>query len=106
MKTSTPNSARNRFLHGLRLWLLTACMLIVGGRAMATTYYSYGNGSSTNLASWWTVNNGTGSNPANFTSGDTFIIQSGSSYTGTTPWTVSGTGAAIQINGALTVSNT
>jgi autotransporter-associated beta strand protein len=68
-------------------------------------YYSSASASDpTSLSSWWTGNNGTGANPANFTSGDTFIIQNGHTYTvasGVT-WTnnaaTGGTAATLQIN--------
>jgi len=80
---------------------------------MATIYYSgSATGDPTLLTSWWTGTGATGSNPANFTSGDTFIIQSGNNYTLASGaiWTVNattaGTAATVQINsgGTLTYS--
>lgn len=88
---------------------MTVLILLSSLNSMATTYFSgSATGDPTLVTSWWTGTGGTGSNPANFTSGDTFIIQSGHNYTipnGTT-WTVNaitgGTAATIQINGILT----
>lgn len=82
----------------------------------STTYYSgAATGDPTSVFSWWTGTNGTGYNPPNFTSGDTFIIQSGHSYASTSPvnsnWQVDastgGTAATVQINsgGTLTLGN-
>ena len=72
------------------------------------TYYSYSATGTdpTLVASWWTGTAGTGTHPANFTSGDTFIIQSANTMTATAAWTVSG-GATITINsgGTLDLAN-
>lgn len=74
-------------------------------------YYSgAATGDPTSLTAWWTGNNGSGAHPADFTSGDTFIIQNGHNYTIPTlgTWTVNattaGTAATVQINstGVLT----
>jgi len=92
---------------------MISLLLLSSLNSMATTYFSgSATGDPTLLASWWTGTGGTGSNPVNFTSGDTFIIQSGHNYTipNATTWTVNattgGTAATIQINGVLTFTLT
>ncbi len=85
--------------------LVTVMTLLIGNELMATTYYSgSATGDPTLTTSWWDTTSGTGNHPANFTSGDTFIIQSPHNYTmapGVT-WTVNattgGTAATVQIN--------
>ncbi|MBK7375305.1 MAG: autotransporter-associated beta strand repeat-containing protein [Chitinophagaceae bacterium] len=82
---------------------------------LVTTYYSNGDNAPNLVGSWKTNRDGTGTSPANFTSGNIFIIQ-GSGNGGTTPhsmtttanWTVSGANSVVIIeNGAtLTASNT
>ena len=67
----------------------------------ATNYYSAtGGGDPSVLTNWWTVSNNTGSHPANFTSGDNFIMQS--NMTSNSNWTVSGVGSLITINSGFT----
>lgn len=91
-------------------------LLHVSINSNAATYYSTAGGTlnPTTLTFWKTARNGTGTSPANFTSGDIFVVQ-GSGNGGTTPhlittntnWTISGTNSKLQIeNGAsLTSSN-
>ena len=71
------------------------------------SYYSNGSGDPAVLANWKTARNGTGSSPSNFTSGETFIIESGDSMTTTTTWSISGTSSKLQIEngGTLTANN-
>jgi hypothetical protein len=77
----------------------------------ANTYYST-NSLAPNLTTTWHVNrNGTGASPANFTSGDIFVIQANHSLATTANWTISGTnsklwietGATLQGNNKITV---
>ncbi len=69
----------------------------------ANTYYST-NGAAPNATTGWHTNrNGTGSSPANFTSGDIFIIQSGHYLTTTNAWTISGTAAKLIIETGATL---
>jgi hypothetical protein len=67
----------------------------------AVTYYSKVGQSNPNALANWTVNSdGSGANPANFTTaGDIFIVQSGHSYTTSAAWNVTGT---VQVDGTLT----
>ena len=74
--------------------------------AHPVTYYSIAAGSDPTLTgSWWTGNNGTGANPSDFLSGDTFIIQNGHNYAiaSGASWFINasnaGTAATIQVNG-------
>src|SRR5207247_7616662 len=79
----------------------------VGSAWATTTYYSQGSVDPTVNTNWNSIRAGGGSTPANFTSGDVFVIQNGHSM-GTTPaWSVSGTGAKIQIEsgGTLTANS-
>ena len=64
--------------------------------ARAATYYSQPPNANV-LTNWNSNPAGGGSTPANFTSGDTFIIQTNHTMTNTGSWTLSG-GATIQIN--------
>lgn len=70
----------------------------------ALTYYSNGSGDPALLASWKTERNGTGSSPANFTSGESFVIESGDVMTTTTVWAISGTNSKLQIESGGTLS--
>src|ERR1041385_5389267 len=83
-------------------------------RATGSTYYSQGNLPPNLISSWNTLRAGGGSTPPNFTSGDIFVIQGTGngattphSMTTNAPWTVSGSGAEVQVeNGAaLSVAN-
>ena len=81
-----------------------------GVTADATTpkiYYSQGSVAPNTMASWNTVRGGSGSSPANFTSGDTFIIQNGHAMATSANWTISGSSAKLQIesSGTLTANN-
>jgi hypothetical protein len=69
----------------------------------ATTYYSV-NSLAPNLTTSWHINrNGIGSSPANFTSGDIFVVQTGHSLTTTANWTISGTNSKLQLETAATL---
>ena len=68
--------------------------------AVPNTYYSVGTGLSPSTLTSWT--NSLGASPANFTGGDTFIIQSGHSLTPPGSWTISG-GATLIINSGGTL---
>jgi len=77
----------------------------------ATTYYST-NGVAPNLTTAWHINrNSTGASPANFTSGDLFVVQTNHSLTTTANWTISGinsrllieTGGTLRGNNKITV---
>ena len=73
----------------------------------ATTYYSQGSLAPNLTSSWNSNRGGGGSTPANFTSGDKFIIQNSHSMVTTSNWTISGSSAEIQIEsgGTLTAAN-
>jgi len=75
-------------------------------------YYSgAASATATNPTAWWTGNNGTGANPADFNSGDTFIIQNGHNYYLETNmvWSVNavnaGIAATLQINSGGHLTN-
>ena len=68
--------------------------------AVGNNYYSVGTGISPSTLTSWT--NSLGANPANFTGGDTFIIQNGHSLTPPGSWTLSG-GATLIINSGGTL---
>src|SRR5689334_23303678 len=72
----------------------------------ATTYYSTNN-TAPNVTTNWHVNtNGTGATPANFTSGDIFVIQTGHLLTTTANWSISGTNGKLLIQtGATLLAN-
>ena len=78
--------------------VITVALLLLAltPAARAATYYSQPPNANV-LTNWNSNPAGGGSTPANFTSGDTFIIQTNHTMTNTGSWTVSG-GATIQIN--------
>lgn len=90
--------------------LVVMTTLLTGHELMATTYLSKATTGDPTLLTAWT--NSAGANPADFTSGDTFVIQSGHNYTIplATDWTVnattSGTAATVQINSGGTLTFT
>ncbi len=72
----------------------------------ATTYYSQGNLDPGLLSSWDSNRAGGGGAPGNFTSGDTFTIQTNNSMATTAAWAVGGAGCAIVIeNGGMFTAN-
>lgn len=71
----------------------------------ATTYYSKSSGNLNVTTSWGDQTNGSGTNPANFTtSGDIFIVANRSSYIHTTTW-VLGSGNRVQIGNGSSAIN-
>ncbi|HSY20180.1 MAG TPA: hypothetical protein VK815_17680, partial [Candidatus Acidoferrales bacterium] len=95
------------------IWLCAVLLIFSLATGKATTYFSgSATGDPTLTTSWWTGTGGTGSHPADFLSGDTFIIQSGHNYTipHNIIWTVNATGAGtaatVQINSGGTLTFT
>jgi len=91
-------------------WLAAMMTLLAVNAVQADTFYSKGaTGDPTVLANW---TNSANANPANFTSGDTFIILNGCNFTipTATTWTVNatttGTAATVQINSGGTLTFT
>src|ERR1043166_7545260 len=82
-------------------------LLVFSTAVQAATYYSQGSVDPTVLANWNDARAGGGNVPASFTSGDTFVVQNTHNMGTTAAWTVSGTGAKIQIEsgGTLTANN-
>jgi hypothetical protein len=81
----------------------------------ATIYYSQGNLAPNLVASWNSQRNGSGSAPANFTSGDTFAIQNTHNMVSTATWAISGgtssklhieTGGILQADRSITLALT
>ena len=87
----------------LSLVTLIIALVINVQIASAVTYYSkVSQNVPTALSNWTTATNGTGSNPANFTTaGDVFIIQATHSYISTSAWAITG---ALTINGTFNPS--
>jgi len=79
--------------------LLTA----ISTNTKANTYYSQGSLAPNLTTSWNAVRTGGGAVPANFTSGDIFVIQNGDTMITTAQWTISGTASrlAIESGGVL-----
>jgi hypothetical protein len=90
-------------------------LLLVSINSNAATYYSTAGGTlnPNTLTFWKTARNGTGTSPANFTSGDIFVVQ-GSGNGGTTPhlittntnWTISGATSKLQIENGASLTST
>ena len=69
----------------------------------ANTYYSVNSVSPNLIGSWHLNRNGTGASPANFTSGDIFVIQANHSLATTANWTISGTNSKLLIETGATL---
>lgn len=62
----------------------------------AVDYYYNGNGSVSEISSWYSNRNGTGDNPLDFTTaGNTFIVQNGQTAALSSAWTISGSNSAL-----------
>lgn len=82
---------------------LLILFFFISNFVFAGTYYSNST-DPTNVNSWWTNTNGTGSHPANFTtSGDIFILQSGQTCATAASWTI-GAGVTLQVSGTLSIN--
>jgi hypothetical protein len=81
-------------------------LIVCSSIAFATTYYSKTGQANASTTSSWSLNSdGSGTTPANFTSGDIFIIQSG--HTMTSPsgnWIISGLNSELQVDGTLNIT--
>jgi len=98
------NSIR-KFLLPVKAMVVVVVLLFAVQVAKAVTYYSGGSVASYITTSWWTNTNGTGSNPANFTTaGNIFIIQAAHTMTTSAAWTVTGVGSGVQVSGTLVAS--
>ncbi len=85
--------------------ILLFAFFVMGGDALAATYYSKASGNANQTATWGTNTDGSGTAPANFTtSGDTFIVRSGSTLSMNGNWTI-GTGVELVFIGNLSVTN-
>lgn len=71
-----------------------------------STYYSQNSGNVLTTVYWNSQRTGGGASPANFTSGDIFVIQTGHIMTTGNSWTVSGGGNKIQIESGGTLTAT
>lgn len=90
-----------KFLFGLLL-LMTASI-----SNAQTTYYSGGSGNAANLNNWWDAPNATGNHPADFVSGDDFIIQAGHAMTvSASSWTIDCSSLTIEATASCTVTST
>lgn len=101
---------KTRWLSLLLALALAVCLwgvMPVGKtQAAVLTYYSQGSSAPDQLASWNNARDGSGTPPANFTDGSTFVIQNSHNMTTGAAWTVSGTGATIEIeNGGTLTAN-
>src|SRR5262245_34528617 len=99
---------RNSLIKRVVVFLAAAfCLGVISTTTSATTFYSQGSLAPNLTTSWNSIRAGGGSTPANFTSGDTFVIQNTHNMGTTATWTVSGAGSTIQIEsgGTLTANN-
>ena len=101
----------NRVQLFLILALLTVVALLSAAIPPACTawtfYYSQGNLAPELPSSWNTSRTGGGAPPANFTSGDIFVIQNGHTMTTAAAWSISGNGSKLWIEdgGTLTANS-
>jgi PKD domain len=99
----------------ISFWAVCMLLLTMSTITEAATYFSTAGGTQNpnTLTFWKTVRDGTGSSPANFSSGDIFVVQ-GSGNGGTTPhlittntnWTISGTNSKLQIENGASLTST
>jgi len=92
---------------GFAICLSLIALAAAAPAVWAATYYSQGSLTPESTSSWDSNRGGGGSAPADFASGDVFVIQNGHAMGTAAPWNVSGTGATIQIEsgGTLTANN-
>ena len=84
----------NRAVQALNVWAFLALSIPL----QAIDYFYNGIGPVTEVASWFTNRNGTGTNPANFTTaGNAFIVQNGQTALLSGTWTISGTGSGLLV---------
>jgi hypothetical protein len=91
---------RRIFTSFWKMLLITSFSFVIWQSSIGqTNYYSYlGTGDVTQLGSWWTNPDGSGSPPPNFTNpGQVFNVQSGHAMTASATWTVSGAGSKVVI---------
>ena len=98
MRSSNFTKNGSGLLKGITVMLF---LLLFTVGSFAATYYSTGSVAANTLTNWKTARDGTGTSPANFTSGDIFVIQNGHSMTTSAAWTVSGTNSKIQIENQI-----
>lgn len=99
------NSSKERSFT-LSLRMLCLGMFFVVSFVNATNYYSFSNGSPSDVNNWWSNTNGTGGHPSNFNSAsDTFFIQSGNTMTTVNGgnWIVAGT-VTVMNGGTLNIT--
>ena len=87
--------------------LLLVLLAVGAAQLQAATYYSTGSVTPNTLANWKSARDGSGSSPANFTAGDTFVIQSGHNMPTTATMSISGVNSKLWIEngGTLTANN-
>ena len=83
--------------------LLAAMPFVLAAGASAGTFYSQGSLDPAQPSSWNSVREGGGSDPADFTSGDVFVIQDAHSMTVSATWAISGAGSGLQIESGGTL---
>ncbi|MFM2296535.1 MAG: hypothetical protein RL117_242, partial [Verrucomicrobiota bacterium] len=84
----------NRAVQALNVWAFLALSIPL----QAIDYFYNGIGPVTEVASWFTNRNGTGTNPANFTTdGNAFIVQNGQTALLSGTWAISGTGSGLLV---------
>lgn len=86
--------------------LIPLLLLLAAAAAPGATYYSQGSLAPNDLSSWNSIRTGGGSQPADFISGDAFVVQGGHVMTTSGTWGISGTGSMVQIEAGGTLSST
>ena len=81
-------------------------VIFLSASTFAATYYSKGSLAANSLSNWSLTRDGSGASPANFTSGDHFVIQDGHAMTTGAAWTVSGPASRIEIEDGGTLTAT
>lgn len=112
MQTPTPRPrAFKRFATLLTAFVAVAALTVtffyINGRSANVVYYSRGSLAPNLTASWSTTRDGLGLPPADFVSGDIFVIQNTHNMATAAAWSVSGANSKIQIEsgGTLTAAN-
>lgn len=85
---------------------LTICVLLVSATvslSAQTTYYSKASGNANDVATWGINVDGSGASPADFVTGDIFIVRNGSTLTTSGTWNIDDAG--VDNAGILRIAN-
>src|SRR5437870_5078226 len=106
-RCSATSTAPGPRMSRLTLLLSLAALVCAVSAASAATWYSQGSASPNPISSWNSDRAGAGVAPADFASGDVFVIQGGHTLATTAAWNLGGATATLRIEagGTLTANH-